>query len=125
MNRLVAPVLLVFCACMHRHGDTPNLLSLPAPVPPISGDMRTLYTLRYIDIAPGTGALAEPAKCYYVHYTGWLTDGKKFDSSRDTTANGQRRTPLAFEQGKKAVIAGWDTGFEGMRVGGKGDCSSH
>src|ERR1043165_8828074 len=113
MNRFFAPVLLVFCGCVHRHGNTPDLRSLPAPVPPISGDMRTLYTLRYIDITRGSGALAEPAKCYYVHYTGWLTDGKKFDSSRDTTANGQPRTPLGFEQGKKAEIVGWDTGFEG------------
>jgi peptidylprolyl isomerase len=54
-----------------------------------------------------------------VHYTGWLTDGKKFDSSRDTTAEGRPRTPLAFLQGSRSVISGWDAGFEGMRVGGK------
>jgi peptidylprolyl isomerase len=54
-----------------------------------------------------------------VHYTGWLTDGKKFDSSRDTTANGTPREPLSFPQGSREVIAGWDLGFEGMRVGGQ------
>jgi peptidylprolyl isomerase len=54
-----------------------------------------------------------------VHYTGWLTDGKKFDSSHDTMPNGAPRTPLAFPQGSRRVIAGWDLGFEGMRVGGR------
>ncbi|MBK8057478.1 MAG: FKBP-type peptidyl-prolyl cis-trans isomerase [Gemmatimonadetes bacterium] len=54
-----------------------------------------------------------------IHYTGWLTDGKKFDSSRDTMPNGQPRTPIAFPQGARRVIAGWDAGFEGMQVGGQ------
>ncbi|MBV6520346.1 MAG: hypothetical protein MNPFHGCM_00451 [Gemmatimonadaceae bacterium] len=73
--------------------------------------------MRYVDIAQGAGAQAEPGKCYYVHYTGWLPDGTKFDSSRDTTPEGKPRTPIGFIQGKRAVIAGWDAGFEGMRVG--------
>lgn len=60
-----------------------------------------------------------PRACVYAHYTGWLTDGKKFDSSRDTMPNGQPRTPIAFPQGARRVIAGWDAGFEGMRVGGQ------
>ena len=63
--------------------------------------------------------LAEPRKCLFAHYTGWLTDGTKFDSSRDTMPNGQPRTPIAFPQGARRVIAGWDLGFEGMRVGGQ------
>ncbi|MBC7894438.1 MAG: FKBP-type peptidyl-prolyl cis-trans isomerase, partial [Cytophagaceae bacterium] len=53
------------------------------------------------------------------HYTGWLLDGKKFDSSRDTASNGQPRTPLPFQQGRRGVIIGWDQGFEGMKVGGR------
>ncbi len=83
------------------------------PIPPVSGDVRTQYVMRYIDVAPGTGALAEAGKVFSVHYTGWLTNGTKFDSSRD------RGTPITFEQGKRKVIPGWDAGFEGMRVGGK------
>src|SRR5690348_2889831 len=89
---------------------------LPAPIPKLSGDVHTAFALRYIDIAKGTGAAAQPRKCLYAHYTGWLVSGKKFDSSRDTTSNGQPRTPLAFPQGARRVIAGWDAGFEGMHV---------
>jgi len=90
----------------------------PAP-PKVEGKERTQFTMRYIDLAQGSGAAATPDKCYYVHYTGWLTDGKKFDSSRDTASNGQPRTPLSFQQGKRTVIIGWDQGFEGMRIGGR------
>jgi len=54
-----------------------------------------------------------------VHYTGWLTNGTKFDSSRDTMPNGRPRPPLSFPQGFRRVIAGWDLGFEDMHVGGR------
>jgi peptidylprolyl isomerase len=69
--------------------------------------------MRYVEVAAGAGAAAEPGQVYAVHYTGWLRDGTKFDSSRD------RGEPIKFEQGKRRVIAGWDAGFEGMRVGGR------
>jgi peptidylprolyl isomerase len=75
--------------------------------------MVTQYSMHYIDVALGTGKPAEAGKVFFVHYTGWLRDGTKFDSSRD------REKPLSFEQGKRKVIPGWDAGFEGMRVGGK------
>jgi peptidylprolyl isomerase len=77
-----------------------------------------MYELRYTDVAIGTGVAAEAEKCLYAHYTGWLLDGKKFDSSHDTTSTGQPRTPLGFKQGARQVIPGWDSGFEGMHVGG-------
>lgn len=93
--------------------------TLPASIPPVAGDRHTAFALEQIDVVPGTGALAEPRKCLFAHYTGWLTDGTKFDSSRDTTPKGQARTPIAFPQGARRVIAGWDLGFEGMRVGGR------
>lgn len=86
---------------------------LPASIPPVRGKMITQYSMRYIEVEIGTGKLAEPGKVYVVQYTGWLTDGTKFDSSRD------KPEPFSFEQGKRKVIPGWDAGFEGMRVGGK------
>lgn len=92
------------------------MLLLPAAfaqVPPVKGEMVIQYSMKYIDVAAGTGKPAEPGKVYVVNYTGYLTDGTKFDSSYD------RGQPISFEQGKRKVIAGWDTGFEGMRVGGK------
>ena len=68
----------------------------------------------------GAGALAESGKAVVVHYTGWLFDatapdnkGRKFDSSRD------RGDPFNFNLGAGQVIAGWDQGVAGMRVGGQ------
>src|SRR4051812_14182993 len=81
--------------------------------PPVDGTPAVLASLRYIDITQGSGAPAAAGKRYTVHYTGWLTDGTKFDSSVD------RKEPLDFVQGRRQVISGWDTGFEGMKVGGK------
>jgi len=85
----------------------------PPNVPQVVGTPKPLYALRYIDTVIGTGPIAEPRKFYSVHYTGWLTDGTKFDSSVD------RGTPITFPYGARQVIPGWDTGFEGMHVGGK------
>jgi uncharacterized damage-inducible protein DinB len=88
-------------------------LAQQAGPPPVAGTPVDGVKLRYIDIVTGTGAPAAPGKKYIVHYTGWLTNGKKFDSSVD------RGQPLDFVQGRKQVITGWDIGFEGMKVGGK------
>jgi peptidylprolyl isomerase len=73
----------------------------------------TSFSLDYIDTKIGAGALAAPHKWYTIHYTGYLTDGTKFDSSVD------RGEPLNVAYGQHQVIPGWDTGFDGMRVGGK------
>jgi uncharacterized damage-inducible protein DinB len=81
--------------------------------PAVSGAPVDGVKLRYIDVVKGTGAPAVPGKKYVVHYTGWLANGKKFDSSVD------RGVPLDFVQGRKQVIIGWDVGFEGMNIGGK------
>ena len=86
---------------------------MPAGVPEVSGAVVENVTMHYIDIALGTGATAAPGKQYTVHYTGWLRNGTKFDSSVD------RKEPLKFVQGRRLVISGWEVGFEGMKVGGK------
>ena len=65
------------------------------------------------DVVVGTGAEAVKGKLVSVHYTGWLTDGKKFDSSKD------RGQPFQFPLGRGQVIRGWDDGVQGMKVGGK------
>ncbi|BDD94708.1 FKBP-type peptidyl-prolyl cis-trans isomerase [Pandoraea sp. XJJ-1] len=69
--------------------------------------------LQYDDLQVGDGAEATPGQTVTVHYTGWLTDGKKFDSSKD------RNDPFAFVLGGGMVIRGWDEGVAGMKVGGK------
>jgi peptidylprolyl isomerase len=68
--------------------------------------------LQYFDLVEGDGETAAAGMQVSVHYTGWLTDGTKFDSSLD------RGTPLAFVLGNGSVIAGWDEGVTGMKVGG-------
>jgi len=65
------------------------------------------------DINIGEGAAAAAGQKVTVHYTGWLTNGTKFDSSRD------RNDPFVFPLGGGRVIKGWDEGVQGMKVGGK------
>lgn len=69
--------------------------------------------LKYEDLVAGDGAVAESGQTVVVHYTGWLTDGSKFDSSVD------RNQPFRFLLGKGQVIRGWDEGVQGMKIGGK------
>ena len=73
----------------------------------------TTSGLQYSDITAGTGSEAKTGDSVEVHYTGWLKDGKKFDSSLD------RGQPFAFRLGQGMVIKGWDEGVAGMKVGGK------
>jgi len=76
-------------------------------------DVTTPSGLKYDDLKVGTGAEAKAGQTVSVHYTGWLTDGKKFDSSVD------RKQPFEFPLGMGRVIKGWDEGVQGMKVGGK------
>ncbi|POF29037.1 rhodanese-like domain-containing protein [Roseibium marinum] len=69
--------------------------------------------LQIRDIEKGTGEEANVGETVVVHYTGWLMDGTKFDSSVD------RGTPFSFTLGERRVIPGWEKGVEGMQVGGK------
>ena len=77
------------------------------------GIVPSSFSLAYIDTKVGTGELASPHPWYSMLYTGYLVDGTKFDSSTDLSA------PFNVPIGTHRVIPGWDTGFAGMRVGGK------
>ncbi len=82
--------------------------------PPVNGQpMPTPSGLEYIDVVVGSGAEARPGQQVTVHYTGWLTDGSMFDSSRT------RNSPFQFALGRGQVIRGWDEGVAGMREGGQ------
>jgi peptidylprolyl isomerase len=108
------------------HHTASTATTTPPNIPKVVGIPKILYALRYIDTQIGTGALAESSvlgtsaadskiKWYTVRYTGWLTDGTKFDSSYDHPG----AEPISFPAGAHQVIPGWDTGFQGMHVGGK------
>ena len=74
---------------------------------------KTPSGLRYQDVTEGNGTEATADRTVSVHYTGWLPNGEKFDSSRD------RNEPFSFTLGAGQVIAGWDEGVAGMKVGGR------
>jgi FKBP-type peptidyl-prolyl cis-trans isomerase len=84
-----------------------------APAKTTGKPTTTSSGLQYWELKKGTGAVAKTGDSVKVHYTGWLTDGKKFDSSLD------RGEPFAFKLGAGMVIKGWDQGVAGMKVGGK------
>jgi peptidylprolyl isomerase len=73
----------------------------------------TASGLKYEELVEGSGAQPKVGQRVSVHYTGWLTDGKKFDSSRD------HGSPFEFTLGVGQVIKGWDEGLATMKVGGK------
>ncbi len=80
----------------------------------LSENMTTTNSgLQYEDLESGEGAAAKAGDFVSVHYTGWLTDGTKFDSSLD------RNEPFNFQLGSGMVIRGWDEGVAGMQEGGR------
>lgn len=95
--------------------DVSDYSKVPDALPgePVRGDMvKTDSGLMYYDLVVGDGAMADsPSDTVTVHYTGWLNDGAKFDSSHD------RQQPATFRL--DGVIAGWTEGVQGMKVGGK------
>ena len=84
-----------------------------AATTPGSKQVTTASGLKYEDLKVGTGAQPKSGQTVTVHYTGTLTDGKKFDSSLD------RKEPFKFKIGVGQVIKGWDEGVMSMKVGGK------
>lgn len=106
-----ALAVLALSAC----GDEES--GLPTFAPELPVDVEALERrdsgLRVQIVEEGTGAVAEAGSTVTVHYTGWLPDGEKFDSSRD------RGEPFSFPLGQGQVIRGWDLGVAGMREGGR------
>ena len=84
-----------------------------APQKPKMTKYKAVKKLKKTDLKKGAGAEAKAGMTVSVHYTGWLIDGTKFDSSVD------RGQPFSFHLGKGEVIKGWDQGVEKMKVGGK------
>lgn len=84
---------------------------------PLGPDAEGFYTsstgLKFRDLSKGDGPRPRVGQTVVVHYTGWLTNGKKFDSSVD------RGEPFEFVLGTGQVIKGWDEGVKGMNIGGK------
>jgi peptidylprolyl isomerase len=125
----VLAAVLVLTAC-GEHANNSDAASTPAATtpPPTTSSVPTFAPalgvdttkmtktpsgLFYQDKTVGTGATAAAGKTVSVHYTGWLPDGTKFDSSRD------RNEPFDFPLGAGHVIPGWDEGVAGMKVGGR------
>ncbi len=91
-----------------------TLLPLQVPVMATEGkQIETPSGLRYVDLVEGEGPQPKKDQLVFVHYTGWLEDGTKFDSSLD------RKEAFSFRIGAGRVIRGWDEGVATMKVGGK------
>jgi len=114
-NLLLAIIVLVLAGALA--GQTAPAKKAPAmpmgPTKTTGEPIKTASGLEYWDIKVGTGAVAQTGHKVKVDYTGWLTDGKKFDSSVGTGR------PYEFLLGGGQVIKGWDEGVAGMKVGGK------
>jgi FKBP-type peptidyl-prolyl cis-trans isomerase FkpA len=110
----------IFTLTVMVSAQTPAHKTTPAARPntnapsKVTGDgIKTDSGLQYWDLKVGTGDVAKEGSRVKVHYTGWLTTGKKFDSSVDA------HQPYDFKLGQGEVIKGWDEGVAGMKVGGK------
>jgi len=90
----------------------PQAGAAPKKAPSAPKTVTTASGLKYVDLELGTGAMPKTGQHVIVHYTGWLTNGKKFDSSLD------RNESYSFVLGAGKVIKGWDEGVASMRVGG-------
>lgn len=93
-----------------------TIVSLPAPEGALAEPQTEIVAasgLKYIDLKAGSGPSPKKGQNVLVHYTGWLENGTKFDSSVD------RNEPFPFRIGEGQVIQGWDEGVLSMKVGGK------
>lgn len=113
MTKSLLAVLLLLLAAPMMGQSKSNLSASAVPTKVEGNGVLTPTGLRYWDIQVGTGAEAKSGRKVTVHYTGWLLNGTKFDSSVD------RGRPFEFKLGAERVIKGWDEGIAGMKVGGK------
>jgi peptidylprolyl isomerase len=107
-----ATLALTFILALALAPASPVRAADPTPMPSPAPPVVLRDGLQYTDITVGTGAVPKKGQTVIVHYTGWLEDGKKFDSSRD------RSRPFSFVLGTGDVIKGWDEGVATMQVGG-------
>lgn len=117
-NRVLLGLVLCLAAALVAQTSTHSTTRVRVPntnaPTKVTGDgVKTDSGLQYWDIKVGTGQVANDGDRVKVHYTGWFTNGKKFDSSVDA------HQPYSFTLGKGDVIKGWDEGVTGMKVGGK------
>lgn len=106
-----AKSVLVFRVELLSADAIPTAPAAPSPVPPGAYEVRS-SGLKLYDLAVGTGAVAQAGDTVEVHYAGWLADGTPFDASYE-------RGPASFPLGQGRLIAGWEEGIAGMRVGGR------
>jgi peptidylprolyl isomerase len=111
MKSTFRPALLAL-AFLAGCSSSPTTRTFPG-LPAIGAIEKTGSGLEYIDLVQGTGPSPQSGQEVTVHYTGYLTDGKKFDSSVD------RNEPFSFTIGTGQVIKGWDEGVMSMKTGGK------
>jgi FKBP-type peptidyl-prolyl cis-trans isomerase FkpA len=97
----------------HKQASKNSVLQVYPIGPDADGFYTTRTGLKFKDLSQGEGARPQTGQTVVVHYTGWLTNGQKFDSSLD------RGEPFEFVIGKGSVIKGWDEGVKGMHTGGK------
>jgi peptidylprolyl isomerase len=106
-------IALVIAACERGRESGSSTTASPKAEGTMEGKSETTASgLQYVDVKPGTGPSPQAGQTAVVHYTGWLADGKKFDSSKD------RGKPFSFRVGQGQVIKGWDEGVVTMKVGG-------
>jgi FKBP-type peptidyl-prolyl cis-trans isomerase len=111
MRYVIILAMFVLLASLATTGQAADMK--PSDKPSGDQEVTTESGLKYTDITVGSGREAALGDTATVHYTGWLTDGKKFDSSVD------RKEPFSFRVGAGQVIKGWDEGVAGMKIGGK------
>lgn len=118
MNRYIATVIVILSltavfAIAQTAAKKATAPNTDSPTKVTGDGVKTDSGLIYWDIRVGNGQTAKEGSHVRVHYTGWLTTGKKFDSSVDAGK------PFDFTIGNNEVIKGWEEGVAGMRVGGK------